>query len=86
MSKTVDDIVEDILAKFKELRKQRDDIDMLPPRWIELVYSSKFSPEERGNLTLAIEQLVAGGLIINALEYAHNSLILTKAGRDRTYR
>ena len=83
MSKSVEEIVKDILAKFKELRKQRDDINILPPRWIELEYASKFNSEERENLTLAIKQLVENGLVRDALESVSNTLILTPAGIDK---
>ena len=75
-------IKRDILNKFRSIGE--DEIDMLPPKWLESDYFSKLKPEEKKECKKAINELISTGIVENVKEPVWN-LRLTQKGADLIY-
>jgi len=80
MKSEVKKIMDDILAKFKEINAEAGHV--IPPRWLDLVYIPKLNPKEQDSFEEAIDYLISENLIEVD---SKNNIKLTKKGMDYIY-
>jgi hypothetical protein len=79
MLKDIKTIKKDILAKFREINAEEDDV--LPDNWLTDDYSIDFNSFERKNFQQAIKELISQGLITN-IKHPTLNLKLTEKGAN----
>lgn len=83
MSKSVENIKEDILNNFREIKADVGHVFNF--RWFNQIYLTGLNPKEKKNVVDAVNQLIESGLVTHEERGGFLMLKLTEAGVDAIY-